>query len=165
MGRLLLHEDNIVPRLDALNREDALKKIVVALPAWNLRGIKRHKILELLILREQIGTTAIGQGIALPHCFSPDIHDPLMAFGVSPSGIPYPSLDGRPVHFIFVLILPQHEAAERQKRKILQNIKWILCDRYLQERLKMAHTASEIHRLIVPETQQVPALEAWQLSH
>jgi nitrogen PTS system EIIA component len=165
MGHLLLLEENIVSGLDALNREDALKKIVDALPPRSLRGVKRQKILELLILREQIGTTAFGQGIALPHCFSPEIHDSIAAFGVSPTGVPYPSLDGRPVHFIFLLILPQDEAAERKKRQILQNIKRVLCDRYLQERLKAAQTASEIHQLIVPESPHVPVLGALQFSH
>jgi mannitol/fructose-specific phosphotransferase system IIA component (Ntr-type) len=158
MGHLLLDEENIVPGLDALNREDALKKIVDALPSWSLQGIEKQKVLKLLILREQIGTTGIGHGIALPHCFSPEVHKPIVAFAVSPAGIPYLSLDGRPVHFIFVLILPQNEAAEHQKRKILQNIKWSLCDRSMQERLKAARTASEIHQLIVPESQAVPAL-------
>ncbi|OGX11350.1 MAG: hypothetical protein A2351_03360 [Omnitrophica bacterium RIFOXYB12_FULL_50_7] len=158
MGYLLLHEENIVVGLDALNHEDALKKIVDVLPGWSLQGIEKQKILELLILRERIGTTAIGHGIALPHCFSSEVHEPIVAFGVSSSGVPFPSLDGRPVHFIFVLILPRNDAAERQKRQILQNIKWSLCDRYLQERLKGAQTASEIHRLIVSEPQHVPAL-------
>jgi len=157
MGQLLLREENIVAGLDALNPEDALKKIVGAIPAWSLQGIEKEKILELLALREQIGTTAIGYGIALPHCFSSEVHDPIMAFGVSPSGVPFPSLDGRPVHFVFVLILPQSEAAERQKRQILQSIKWFLCDRTMQERLKAARTASAIHQLIVPETEQVVA--------
>lgn len=158
MGHLLLHEEHIVAGLDALNPEDALKKIVDAIPAWSLQGIEKERILGLLVLREQIGTTAIGHGIALPHCFSPEVHDPIMAFGVSPSGVPFPSLDGRPVHFIFLLILPQNETAERQKRQILQGIKWSLCDRSMQERLKAAQTASAIHQLIVPETQQVAAL-------
>ena len=159
MARLLLHEENIVPGLDALNQEDALRKIIEALPAWSLPGVNRQKIVELLILREQIGTTAMGHGIALPHCFSPQVHNPVVAFGVSPNGVPFPSLDERPVHFIFVLILPQSDAAERQKRKILRNIKWFLCDRSVQERLKAARTISEIHHLIVPEPQCVPALE------
>jgi len=158
MGHLLLDEEHIVAGLDALNREDALKKIVDALPAWSLQGIEKEKILQLLVLREQFGTTAIGHGIALPHCFSPEVHKPIMAFGVSPAGVSFPSLDGRPVHFIFVLILPQDETAERQKRQILQNIKWSLCDRSMQERLKAAQTSSEIHQLIVPEMQHVPVL-------
>ncbi len=156
MGHPLLCEEHIVAGLDALNREDAFRKIVDALPAWSLKGIGKKKVLELLVLREQIGTTAIGHGIALPHCFSPEVHEPIVAFGVSPEGIPYPSLDGRPVHFIFMLILPQNETAERQKRQILQNIKWSLCDRYMQERLKVARTASEIYQLVVPEPQRVP---------
>ena len=159
MGHPLLREENIVAGLDALNREDALAKIVNALPAWNLQGIEKQKILELLLLREQVGTTAIGQGIALPHCFSHEVHDPILAFGVSPEGIPYPSLDGRPVHFIFMLILPQGEAAERLKRKILQNIKWSLCDRAMREHLRAARSAWEIHQLIVPEPRHASALE------
>ncbi len=160
MGHLLLREENIVAGIDAIDREDALAKIVDALPAWSLRETEKQKILHLLLLREQVGTTAIGQGIALPHCFSSEVFEPVVAFGVSPDGIPYPSLDGRPVHFIFVLILPQNEGAERQKRQILQNIKWALCDRYMQERLKRAQTASEIYQLIVPEGQRVPVLAA-----
>jgi mannitol/fructose-specific phosphotransferase system IIA component (Ntr-type) len=158
MGHLLLDEEHIVAELDALNPEEALKKIVEALPPWSSQGIEKEKILGLLVLREQIGTTAIGHGIALPHCFSPEVQKPIMAFGVSPAGVPFPSLDGRPVHFIFVLILPQSETAERQKRQILQNIKWALCDRSMQERLRAAHTASAIHRLLVPEAQNVPVL-------
>ncbi|MFH0984230.1 MAG: PTS sugar transporter subunit IIA [Candidatus Omnitrophota bacterium] len=159
MVRLLLPETNILVGLSALNCEEALKKIVEALPTSSLRGAQRQKILDLLLLREQIGTTAIGQGIALPHCFSPGIQEPLVAFGISPEGVSYPSLDGCPVHFIFVLILPQDEAAERQKREILQNIKWLLCDRYMQERLKAARTVSEVYQLIVPDAQHAsPAL-------
>lgn len=153
MKRLSLSEENIIAGLDALDREEALIKIVHALPVWSLQGIEKRKILELLNLREMIGTTAIGHGIALPHCFSPRVREPIMAFGVSPAGISFPSLDGRPVHFIFVLILPQSETAEIQKRQILQNIKWFLCDRWMQERLKAARTASEIHQLIAPEAQ------------
>jgi mannitol/fructose-specific phosphotransferase system IIA component (Ntr-type) len=154
----LLSEENIISGLDALDHEDALKKVVNALPDWSLPGNEKSKILELLLLREQIGTTAIGQGIALPHCFSPLVRKPLIAFAVSPEGISYPSLDGSLVHFIFLLILPSSETAERQKRQILQNIKWILCDRFMQERLKAAQTAAEIHQLITLSQQQVAAV-------
>jgi mannitol/fructose-specific phosphotransferase system IIA component (Ntr-type) len=156
MGHPLLCEEHIIAGLDALDREGAFRQIVDVLPVWILKGIGKKKVLELLAEREKFGTTAIGQGIALPHCFSPEAHEPVVAFGVSPKGIPYPSLDGRPVHFIFMLILPQNEAAQRQKRQILQNIKWALCDRYMQERLKAAGTASEVFQLIVPEPQRAP---------
>ncbi len=158
MKHLLLCEENIIPGLDASNHEDALRIIVNALPECNLPAGLKRKVLELLFLREQVGTTAIGQGIALPHCFSPLVQHPVIAFAVSPLGIPYPSLDGGAVHFIFLMILPAGEAFERKKRQILQNIKWVLCDRYMQERLKSAHSASEIHQLIAPAPQRVSAV-------
>jgi len=155
MVHSLLCERNIIPGLDASNHEDALRKIVHGLTDRSFPAGVKPKILDLLLLREQVGTTAIGQGIALPHCFSPLVRQPVVAFAVSPNGISYPSLDGSLVHFIFLLILPMGEAFERQKRQILQGIKWILCDRYMQERLKAAHTGAEIRQLIVPAPQQV----------
>jgi len=159
MGHRLLHEENIVSGLDAGNWEEALEKILARLPVWTLRGIEKQKILFSIRLREQIGTTAIGHGIALPHCFLSEAQEPIVAFGVSPSGVPYPSLDERLVHFIFLLILPRNDSSERQKREILTNIKGSLCDRYLQDCLKAARTASEIYQLLVPESQRVPALQ------
>ena len=159
MRRRFLREEHIIPKLDALDREEALNKIVLSLPGWSLRGVERKKILELLLLREQFGTTAIGQGIALPHCFSPEVEEPIIAFAVSPDGVTYPSLDGRQVHFIFLLILPQTALGEQQKRQILQNIKWFLCDRGLQERLKSARTAAEIYSLMSQEPQRVSMVE------
>ncbi len=160
MGHHLLREENIVAGLEARHHEEALEKLLDALPPWGLQGIDRERILRLLCLREQIGTTAIGQGIALPHCCSPEVLEPILALGVSPRGIPFQSLDGKPVHFIFLLILPQNEGSERLKRKILQNIKWVLCDRAMQERLKAASDAGEIYRCVFRESEQVVVVEA-----
>jgi len=151
MEHPLLREEHIIAGLEALNHEEALDKIINSLPSWGLNSIEKQSAIRLLCLRESIGTTAIGQGIALPHCFSPEVQEPVLAFGVSPQGIPFQSLDGRPVHFVFVLILPQNEGTELLKRQLLQNIKWLLCDRAMQERLKAATSASAIYRLIVPE--------------
>lgn len=151
MEHFLLREENILVGLDAADCDTALKKIINFLPPVCFKGSDRQKILKLLLLREQFGTTAIGQGIALPHCFSQEVREPIVAFGVCPDGVPYPSLDGRPVHFIFVLILPFTDKAEQLKRQILQNIKWFLGDRYLQERLRLANTAQEVLQLLVPE--------------
>lgn len=154
MRQPLLREENIVAGLSAVNREEALRKIIDGLPVFTSGGIDTEKIFELLLLREQFGTTGIGRGIALPHCFSPEVHEPIIAFAVSPEGVSFGSLDGRPVYFIFLLILPQSDAAEQQKRQILQNIKWFLCDRFLQERLKMVRSAREIFQLLAPEPQR-----------
>lgn len=158
MRHPLLREENILVGLEAKSCEEALEKIVDFLPEWVLTADEKRKIFQSLLLREQVGTTAIGRGVAFPHCFSDEVHEPVIAFGVSAGGVSYPSLDGRAVHFIFILVLPRTEAAEQQKRLILQNIKWLLFDRYLQERLRMARTASEVYQLLVPDAQRQLAL-------
>jgi len=147
----MLCNENIFADIQAENPEKAFEVILSALKAPGLDLIQRKTILRLLTFREQYGTTALGQGIALPHCFSPDISSPIVAFARSRKGIDFPSLDGRPVHFIFLLILPQCADAEQTKRDLLQRIKWFLSDRYLQERLKTADTVDEIKTLLVPE--------------
>lgn len=148
MRQPLLHEENIVVGLQAKNSEDALRKLVAVLPAWRVDQATKNNIWKTLVLRERLGTTAIGRGIALPHCTSSVIDKPLVLFGVSSEGIPYSSLDGYPVHFIFLLILPQMESSERIKREILKNIKWLLCDRFLQGRLKAAHSGQKVATLL-----------------
>ncbi len=150
----MLREENVLAGLEASDCKEALRKIVDFLPEWILSAGEKKRIFQLLLLREQLGTTAVGGGIAYPHCFSSEVREPIMAFGVSPGGVTYPSLDGRAVHFIFVLILPQTEAAEQQKRQILQNIKWFLCDRHLKDRLRTAKTAADICHLLAPDAQQ-----------
>lgn len=153
MGQPLLCEENVVAGLQAVDNETALRQLVETLPAWRIDPATRERILGLVLLRERLGTTAIGHGIALPHCFSPDVTKPMVVFGVSPCGIPYPSLDGHLVHFIFLLILPQSEAAQQMKCTILQNIKWLLCDRFLQEKLMKAGSAPEIFALLSPHSE------------
>ncbi|OQA56154.1 MAG: PTS system fructose-specific EIIABC component [Candidatus Omnitrophica bacterium ADurb.Bin277] len=158
MLRPLLTEESVVPGLCCVNFEDALGELVEALPKWRITSEAKARILSQLIQREKLGTTAIGGGVALPHCFSTEITDPIGVFGVSPDGIPYPSLDGRPVHFVFMLVLPQSEAAEIIKRTILRSIRWILCDRSLKEQLKMARSAIEILSVLKPRTAHEPVL-------
>lgn len=153
----LLREDHIAVGLQADCSEEVLRQLVDAIPAWKIDAASKTRIWKQLVVRERVGTTAIGRGIALPHCSSPDVNAPLVVFGVSSDGVPYEALDGRPVHFIFALILPQDDSAERMKRDILQNIKWLLCDRNLQERLKSAHSAHEVFALLTSGVENEPA--------
>jgi len=108
-------------------------------------------ILRELIFREECGSTAIGRGIALPHCFSKLVAEPAIVFGISPEGVEGWSLDGRSVHFIFMLLLPEDPSMEIVKRQVLRNIKWLLGDRSLQDRLKAATQPGEILDMLSPQ--------------
>lgn len=143
-----LHEENIVLDLEDLSPREVMMQMVDRLPLRGTRDSARKKIFAQLLIREEYGTTAVGDGVALPHCLSFEVSDPIVVLGISRSGISFPSLDGQPVHFIYMLILPEQQSSEKLKRKILQKIKWILQDRYLQERLKSAHSASMVCDLL-----------------
>ena len=143
--RQLVHRDFIVADLEARDRDMVLKELLSVLPKKiNLQ----KKILNLVLSREKIGTTALGNGLALPHCFSPLVETPLGVFGVSKNGIDYSSLDATPVHFIFLLILPETSESKQLKINILQNIRWLFNDRFFREQLRQADNREEIQNIL-----------------
>ena len=89
--------------LAAKTREDALREIVRTVAA---RGIIKDQaaVLESLLERERIQSTAVGSGIAIPHCFTDEIADLAIVVARAPGGIAFDSFDGRPTHVVFLLM-------------------------------------------------------------
>ena len=79
---------------------------------------KVGEIIEGAMAREAIGSTGIGHGIAIPHCRTPHVKDIVCAYGLSTAGIDFDSLDGEPVHSVFLLLTPPD-----QKEQHLQLMK------------------------------------------
>ena len=89
--------------LAAKNREEALREIVRVVAA---RGIIKDEtaVLERLLERERIQSTAVGSGIAIPHCFTDEIADLAIVVARSAAGIAFDSFDGRPTQVVFLLM-------------------------------------------------------------
>ncbi len=154
MFRHLLHEKAVGIHMDVPNREAALVELLALLPSNMISSRKKGDLLERLLQRERFGTTAIGDGVAFPHCTSPDIETPLAALGISRKGIDYPSLDGEAVHVVFLTVFPDSmESAE--KAKILHDIEALMHDRYLMERLKVSGTPEEAYEFLQRESAQL----------
>ncbi len=91
---------------------EADKRTVIATLIQSLVGAKKldaDKVAETVegaMAREAIGSTGIGHGIAIPHCRTPIVSDIVCAFGSCPEGIDFDSLDGEPVHSVFLLLTP-----------------------------------------------------------
>jgi mannitol/fructose-specific phosphotransferase system IIA component (Ntr-type) len=66
---------------------------------------------KLLDRREQLGSTGVGRGIAIPHCRAVVIPQLRLAFGRAPAGIPYDAIDGLPVHDLFLIVAPPVEVS------------------------------------------------------
>ena len=89
--------------LAAKTREEALAEIVRVVAE---KGIvkKSAAVLESLLERERIQSTAVGSGIAIPHCFTDEIADLVIVVARAPGGIAFDSFDGRPTHVVFLLM-------------------------------------------------------------
>jgi PTS system nitrogen regulatory IIA component len=99
----LLSEDLIIPDLKSAARDEALKEIVKFLKSG--ARISRDKDLyDKLIQREKLGSTAIGDGVAIPHCKLKGVKSPLLVLGISRQGVDFDSLDGKPSHLIFLVV-------------------------------------------------------------
>ncbi|GBD92627.1 PTS system fructose-specific EIIABC component [bacterium BMS3Abin05] len=102
------HPNLFITELKAETKDEALEEIVGVLSEH--KGLKdKWLILEMLKRRENLGSTGIGHGIAIPHGRSLSIKEMFVAFARSVDGIPYDSIDDEPVHLIFMIVAPPHE--------------------------------------------------------
>jgi mannitol/fructose-specific phosphotransferase system IIA component (Ntr-type) len=95
--------DCFVHALAAKTREEALRGMVRVIAE---KGIIKDQatILERLLERERIQSTAVGSGIAIPHCFTDEVADLVIVVARAPDGIAFDSFDGRPTHVVFLLL-------------------------------------------------------------
>ena len=99
----LLNEGLIIPELVSQEREAVLEEIVRQLKL--AKKINRDKDLyEKLVQREKLGSTAIGDGIAIPHCKLKEVKSPLLALAVSRKGTQFEAIDGKPTHIFFLVV-------------------------------------------------------------
>ena len=89
--------------LESKERETVLKEMVGFLKERN-RIAKEKDLYEKLIQRELLGSTAIGNGVAIPHCKMKGIKDPVVMLAISPKGVDFHSLDGKPSHLFFLVV-------------------------------------------------------------
>ena len=99
--------------------------------------------------REELGSTGIGQGIAIHHGKSDTVSDLAAAFGLSSDGIRFDSLDGEPVNIFFLLVAP--EGAAGAHLKALARISSLLKDKYFRKSLLAAKAPEDVIKIIQEE--------------
>ena len=95
-----------------------------------------------LIERERQGSTAIGKGVAIPHCKLPRLERGLLAVGTVPLGVAIPTPDQEPVRLIFLVVSPESSPADHLQ-SLAAIAKWLKSDGNL-ERIRQARTESEV---------------------
>lgn len=106
------NENLIVPELSTSNKEECLIELVSMF--YDNKLIKNQAILlEMLKQRENLGSTGIGKGVAIPHGRSTAVKEVTIAFGKSKAGIDYGAVDDKPVHLIFMVVAPPIEQSNK----------------------------------------------------
>jgi PTS system nitrogen regulatory IIA component len=143
-----LSVDSVKLTIESKNKKDAIKELVEVLVKSGKVKDKK-KMIQTLMEREELGSTGIGQGIAIPHGKSDTVSDLAAAFGVSADGVSFDSLDGEPVNIFFLLVAP--EGAAGAHLKALARISSLLKDKYFRKSLLSAQSPEEVIKIIQEE--------------
>lgn len=144
----LLSPEMVLPDLTGTTKPEVLKELAAGL-ASKLPDVNLDELVAVLAERERLGSTAIGDGIAIPHGKISGVQKIVGAFGRHASGVDFESLDGNPTQLFFVLVAPEDSASLHLKA--LARVSRLLKDDGFRSRLIAASSAEEIFRLIKEE--------------
>ncbi len=151
--RELLQEKLIIEEIGATDKKGVLREFARLLKAANSID-DEEGLVRVLLEREALGSTGIGDGVAIPHGKLPLHPDMTVAFGRSVKGVEYDAMDGRPVSLFFLLITPEDRPGDHLKA--LARISRILKNPQLRERLRNAINRQELMTIISEEDSKYP---------
>lgn len=134
--------------LRAAEKQDILKELVDVLAEVKDIGDKKL-ILKALLERESLGSTGIGQGIAIPHGKTDKVKELISVLAISKQGVNFEALDGEPVYIFFLLVAPKDAAGPHLKA--LAQISRMLRDTYFCDLLRRCESAEQVYELIRKE--------------
>ena len=137
----------IKSELAAADKEGVIRELVASLiQTGQLKGDEEESIVQAIMKREELGSTGIGRGIAVPHTKHPSVEQLVGTVGVSSTGVEFQSLDGERVQLFFLLISPPDRPGDHLRA--LENISRQLRDDTFCKFLKQSKTANDIQQLL-----------------
>jgi nitrogen PTS system EIIA component len=140
----LLPATNVLLDLQVSSKKRLFEQ--VGLMFENHNGIARSLVFDSLFARERLGSTGLGQGVAIPHGRIKGLKDALGAFVRLAQPVPFDAPDGKPVTLLFVLLVP--EQATEKHLQILSELAQMFSDRALRDAMSGAADAAALHQLI-----------------
>ncbi|MDD5247999.1 MAG: PTS IIA-like nitrogen regulatory protein PtsN [Rhodocyclaceae bacterium] len=139
----LLPPENVVVDLDASSKKRVFEQ--AGLLFENNQGIGRSQVYDALFAREKLGSTGLGQGIAIPHGRIKGLKEAKGAFLRLAAPVQFDAPDGKPVGLLFVLLVP--EAATEHHLQLLSELAQMFSDRAFREQLAASPDAAAIRAL------------------
>jgi PTS system nitrogen regulatory IIA component len=144
----LISLEGIVANLRATSKKQALQDL--ARRAADITGEPERAIFEVLIERERLGTTGVGNGIAIPHGKLPGLDKLYGLFARLETPIDFDAIDEQPVDLICLLLAPESAGADHLKA--LARVSRLLRDRSICEKLRGSDSAEAIYALLTEST-------------
>ena len=142
----ILKKDSIIANLAGVNKGEILREITDFLQKQGLIKDK-ETLLNTLMEREKLGSTGIGENVAIPHGKSDELSHIITVFGRSLQGVDFESLDQKPVHFVCMVIAPSNSTG--QHLKALARISRLFKNQDLREGILKLQDANQIYSLLL----------------
>ena len=147
----ILGPQQVIAELKARGKRAAMEELCSVLTGLEPK-LDLDQLMEVLIERERLGSTGIGDGIAIPHGKLPDLDRLLLSFGRSRVGIDFDSLDGKPAHLFFLVVAPENSAGTHLKA--LARISRLLKSHLVRRELMEAKDAHAIYEIIQAQDEE-----------
>lgn len=147
----LMDVDLVIPELNSKKKKDVLKEMVDCI-VTKVPDINGNELLRVLLEREELGSTGIGDGIAIPHGKIKNIDKLVISCGRSIPGVDFQSMDGKPTHIIFLLVAPENSAGVHLK--VLARISRLLKDSGFRKSIIEANSSKELYDIIAQEDEK-----------
>mgnify|MGYP002624043104 CR=1 FL=1 len=144
----ILPEALIIPALQGDSKDAVLRELAEHLARAH-EEVDADKLVEVLWERERLGSTALGDGVAIPHGKLPGLRSVLAAFGRHPEGVDFESLDGQPSRIFFLLVAPDNSVG--QHLKALARVSRLLKDDGFRQHLADTADRATLYRSICEE--------------
>lgn len=144
----ILVRDACVVDLQARTKKEAVRELAEAL-ASHVDGLETSELIQMLLERERLGSTAMGDGIAIPHARIETLDRLLAGFGRSRQGVDFDSLDGKPTHIFFLLVAPGREGSAHLLT--LARLSRFLTNPEFRDKLQQLDATDDLFRAIEEE--------------
>jgi nitrogen PTS system EIIA component len=143
-----VREELILPELHSTGKQAILAELAAHL-ARHHAGVGEVQLLNVLVEREKLASTAIGEGVAIPHGKLDAVGKLVACVGRAKNGVDFDSIDGHPTYIFFVLVAPENSTGVHLKA--LARISRLFKDPEFRQRLLAAPDAHEMYKVIAEE--------------
>ena len=142
--RDIIEPDAVIPHLKANSKKQALQEL--ARLASDITGLAQREVFDVVLQRERLGSTGVGNGIAIPHGKLPGLERLYGLFARADNAIDFDAVDDQPVDLVFLLLAPERAGADHLKA--LAKVSRLLRDQSVCARLRGCSTSAAIFTLL-----------------